>query len=115
MENKKTCKCPICNQDFTPEDGLSIEEHMAKGIIRLYSEMQQKNIDTPMPCPRCGKNDILAGYRNALSRRADIYICPDCGTAEALEDSAHNPLPLTEWYIVTEILAEIKEALNNDK
>ncbi len=56
-----------------------------------------------LPCPRCG--DIMRPtlLRNALSRRADIYVCSLCGMREALEDvcKANNPdfvkLPIEDW------------------
>ena len=35
--------------------------------------------------------------RNALSRHADVFICDDCGTAEAMLDFMRNPLPLHQW------------------
>jgi len=38
---------------------------------------------------------------NALSRRADVYICNECGTEEALLDMAgKSSLPLNEWAMV---------------
>ena len=51
-----------------------------------------------MPCPRCGRDDMNEDvHRNALSRHADIYICDQCGTSEAMLDFMTNPLPLTQW------------------
>jgi len=51
-----------------------------------------------MMCPRCGQDtmdtDVL---RNALSRYADIHICNECGTAEAMLAMMQNPLPLAHW------------------
>ena len=39
-------------------------------------------------------------YTNALSRHADgIYICDECGTAEAMLDFMNNPLPTDMWAI----------------
>jgi len=108
-DNKEKCRCPLCNQSFIPEDGLTAEEYLAKGIIKAYSEIQRKNPETSIPCPRCGKNNMLPGFRNALSRGADISICPACGTDEALRDLNFNPLPLTEWYAVKEILRDFKK------
>ena len=35
--------------------------------------------------------------RNALSRHADIHICDECGSAEAMLDFMQNPLPLDQW------------------
>ena len=34
---------------------------------------------------------------NALSRVADVYVCPDCGMDEALRDFGRIPLPVEEW------------------
>ena len=40
---------------------------------------------------------------NALSRHADgIYVCDECGTAEAMLDFMQNPLPLECWAIFRE-------------
>lgn len=53
-------------------------------------------------CPRCGCQ-VDGEYRHqlqALSRRADITICNDCGTAEALEDFYGQQKPLADWAIV---------------
>ena len=51
-----------------------------------------------MPCPRCGYDRMKPRvHTNARSRHADIYICDDCGTAEALLQFMNNPLPLSEW------------------
>ena len=36
---------------------------------------------------------------NALSRIADVYICPDCGMDEAIRDFGRIPLPIEEWVI----------------
>lgn len=46
-------------------------------------------------CPRCGAE--YADYP-ALSRYVNAYICPDCGTDEALRPwLGLSPLPLNEW------------------
>ena len=34
---------------------------------------------------------------NALSRHADIYICDECGTEEAILDYIHAPLSIEAW------------------
>lgn len=39
-----------------------------------------------LPCPRCGHMSMKPS-ENALSRRADIDICNQCGIEEALEDA----------------------------
>ena len=54
-------------------------------------------------CPRCGRE--LMHYSSSqprtfgsLSRRADIYICDECGTDEAYEDYyGYEKLPISEW------------------
>lgn len=51
-----------------------------------------------MPCPRCGRNTMKpAIHTNALSRHADIYVCDECGTAEALLKFMSNPMPIKDW------------------
>lgn len=52
-----------------------------------------------IPCPRCGRDTMKpALVTNALSRHADgIYVCDECGTAEAMLDFMQNPLPLDCW------------------
>ena len=51
-----------------------------------------------MPCPRCGRDTMKSAlHTNALSRHADLYICDECGTSEALLDFMSNPLPLSCW------------------
>jgi len=51
-----------------------------------------------MRCPRCGHDTMdMAVHRNAKSRYMDIYVCSDCGTAEAMLDFMNNPLPLPQW------------------
>jgi len=56
-----------------------------KDILDSWRKIQ--NTDAILPCPRCGKmtmdTDLL---HNALSRRADVYICNSCGIEEAMED-----------------------------
>ena len=51
-----------------------------------------------MPCPRCGRDAMkTALYIGALSRRADVYVCDQCGTDEAVREMTGSPLPLSEW------------------
>jgi len=62
-----------------------------------------------LTCPRCEVNHFTPyGVphnedvpRPAMSRVADIYICSQCGTHEALLDFAGTPLPMpNEWPVV---------------
>lgn len=43
--------------------------------------------------------DTESVTRNALSRRATVYICDACGTQEAIEDMMGSRDPLTAWAI----------------
>ena len=76
------------------------EETLARIFISEFAEKQQGG---HFACPRCGKMAMNAESvtRNALSRRATVYICDACGTAEALEDMAGDQRPLTAWAIVS--------------
>lgn len=70
----------------------------AAEFIKITGETQ-KEIQNHY-CPRCGQmkmRPVLA--ENALSRYADIYICPDCGMQEAMMDMTGCCLPLNEWRI----------------
>lgn len=80
----------------------SIEQ--AKELIESLLPLQENPPEDGYiyPCPRCGhyrmdKNPV----RNALSRRANVYICSECGREEALLDMAgKEPLPLNQWGMV---------------
>ena len=69
----------------------------AKELIESLMPMQERG--ERFPCPRCGYNRMNENpVRNALSRRARVYICDECGMDEALRDMTHTePLPLNEW------------------
>lgn len=59
----------------------------AMEIVTRYGMTQRKHDNVQLLCPRCGRNTMDTNlYRNALSRRADVYICSECGTAEAMAD-----------------------------
>ena len=45
-------------------------------------------------CPRCGR--AMSEYP-ALSRYANVNICSDCGTEEALNDWIHNGNSFNDW------------------
>lgn len=60
-----------------------------ENIVKNWSKAQKAG--ALLPCPRCGKMKLKKELgENALSRRADIYICDSCGTEEALEDYDHR-------------------------
>lgn len=75
----------------------TIEE--AKEIIESLLPLQDDFEKGAIPCPRCGRYTMdYPAVKNALSRRANIYICSDCGMEEAMLDAAGmEPLPLNKW------------------
>lgn len=69
-------------------------------ILENYKELQSDCKCMHSYCPRCGKYAMRYPITtNALSRRADIYICDDCGMAESIEDFLGKPMPLSEWML----------------
>jgi len=106
MNQKNHCNCPLCGQAFTPADGMTANEHLTRGILRAYADMQGKGEhDNSLPCPRCGENSMSSNVlQNALSRQFDIHICDACGNLEAVEASVGKTLPLESWWVVAEIL-----------
>mgnify|MGYP002602952110 CR=1 FL=1 len=67
----------------------SVEPHEETLARILVSEFAEKQQGGHFACPRCGKMTMDAEIvtRNALSRRATVYICDSCGMAEAMEDN----------------------------
>ena len=114
---EKRCNCPLCGQGFTPADGLTSLEHLARGVIQVFSELQAKHDVLPipeasLPCPRCGEYRMLEkAPRNALSRQAKIYVCPICGTDEAYRAYIGEALPIAEWWAVRELLNRNEQSL----
>lgn len=105
MKNEP-CNCPLCNQAFIPAEGMTADEHLARGILKTYAEMQGKGeYENTLPCPRCGRYSMSQNVlQNALSRQFDICVCDSCGLREAIEASEGKPLPLESWRVVAEIL-----------
>ena len=105
MSDNNDCTCPFCDQQFTPENGTTPEEHLAKGILRMFAEMEYFPHMQELLCPRCGEMKMRSKpATNARSRHFEIYICSECGTDEALRDYNKNVLPLLEWDAVKRIL-----------
>ena len=107
MNQEKHCDCPLCGQALAPADGVTVGEHLARGILSTYAGMQGKSDDdaNTLPCPRCGECSMSPNVlRNALSRHFDIYICDICGNLEAVLVSEGKSVPLESWWAVTEIL-----------
>lgn len=75
-----------------------LTEEAAKLLIERFAEKQQGG---HFACPRCGFMTMNAAgiTRNALSRRAAVYVCDTCGMQEAMEDMMDSRSPLTSWVI----------------
>ena len=71
----------------------------AKKLLESLGDLQKDGTVAGFPCPRCGRNTMKQVLvQNALSRYANVYICDDCGTDEAILDmKGTGPLPLNEW------------------
>lgn len=84
---------------------------MINKILENWKKAQQAG--AMLPCPRCGGAMDEKITHNALSRRADIYICPRCGNKEAMEDipawsqekGDHEQfkLPLSHWFVIENV------------
>ena len=78
-----------------------------QGLISDGDEWLAKRIKAPTHCPRCGRPAVETNRLLALSRRADVTICENCGSWEGLEDAGlAERKPLREWSILQEILTE---------
>lgn len=119
MKLKYTCtgwRCPVCEKIVTltetdeaphycykcPECGSVTGADEWNNDELIIAEFAKKQICGHFACPRCGRMsmDPESATRNALSRRADVYICDRCGMQEALEDIADSITPLKAWAII---------------
>lgn len=81
---------------------------MSKHSKALLDLRAQQDAGEKMACPRCGRNPIKTPLEhNALSRYADLYICDECGTTEAMLDMMLNPLPLEQWTVFKNTVPEL--------
>jgi predicted RNA-binding Zn-ribbon protein involved in translation (DUF1610 family) len=78
----------------------AITEAEAKGIVEKLMPYQEAG--EVFPCPRCGHNRMHPeAVRNALSRRAQVYVCTACGVDEAMMDAVKAPpMPFSQWGMV---------------
>ena len=83
-----------------------MEKQSLNKHIVTYKLLQ--NIPTlNMPCPRCGQHRMEKDMaENALSRYADIYICPDCGREEAMLEASEQ-MPMEKWHAVRFLNGEV--------
>ena len=73
---------------------------MTERIERALADLRaRQEAGEWMLCPRCGRDTMKPNlHTNALSRHArGIYVCDECGTAEAMLDFMRNPLPVESW------------------
>lgn len=70
--------------------------------IAKESKRQKANPDSPCFCLCCGE-EMDGISRHALSRRANIILCDECGVKESIEDAVaagvmkgNDPLPIEE-------------------
>lgn len=69
-------------------------------ISKLPQAKLAKLVKKHSTCPRCGKGSASIFGSSALSRRAEVDICEECGIDEALEDLwPSRALSLNDWAI----------------
>ena len=69
----------------------------AKKAVDAFAATQT---DGTALCPRCGRMTVKARlHTNALSRCADVFVCDECGTDEAVRAVSGMELPLKDWAI----------------
>lgn len=77
----------------------------AKEVVENFGKVQRRT-KFNYPCPRCGHYTMDGELvRNALSRRADVYICDQCGTNEAMCDCLGIDDNLDDWSLVVSLRA----------
>ena len=73
-------------------------EAEAKTTLDWYGKYQP---EADSRCPRCGERMPGPKGRHAISRWADITVCDQCGTIEALEKAGlTKTLPMMEWFCI---------------
>lgn len=83
---------------------------MTEEIIKRWKSLGE--YCTMLPCPRCGHVSMRKELSdNALSRRVDLYICPNCWIDEALEDYRGRKRPLESWFLFTELFGSEADAI----
>lgn len=83
---------------------MKISIYPKSPLEQLWREDKKQyvpGLEYPPACLRCGKPLDCHLAMNAMSRHADVYVCSECGTDEALRDAIGEPLPLLEWFAVT--------------
>lgn len=74
-----------------------LDDQDAHASVERFGKVQTENIT----CPRCGKPNMRDPiHTNALSRFVDVYICNQCGMAEAIMSYTGTPPRLSNWAII---------------
>lgn len=86
----------------------------AKDLIEAFKPLQMRGFS--FGCFRCGRASMRPDLSyNALSRHADVYICPECGMEEAMLDTTGKMLPLEQWAICKELVDQTDNKINFTK
>ncbi len=86
---------------------VALKECNAKAALERFARVQK---DHRFACPRCGQWTMKERtFTNALSRHADVYICDQCGTDEAIRDLTGQTTPLSQWSFITDIYDALNE------
>lgn len=77
----------------------------AKELLDDFGKVQRRS-KFNYPCPRCGHYTMNSELiMNSLSRKADVYICDQCGTNEAMCDYLGIEDNLEDWSFVFSLRA----------
>ena len=70
-------------------------DRMKKALADLKAKQESGSYTL---CPRCGRDTMKPDlYTNALSRQADIQVCDECGSSEAILAFMNKPYSLYQW------------------
>ena len=76
----------------------NLRQEAAKDALERFAAIQKDHL---YACPRCGRWTMKERtHTNALSRSADVYICDECGTDEAIRAMNGRTIPLTDWSLI---------------
>ena len=76
-------------------EGIKPDDEKLTMLSRLARQQLEGSYTV---CPRCGKPIKERVITNALSRRADIYVCDRCGMMEAMADFFDEDDSINDWF-----------------
>lgn len=85
---------------------IELTAEKCKGIVERFMDRLSTQPRQAAMCPRCGR--ICDLRRGALSRRADVTICPNCGTEEAIADFHGEADGCDQWALIQILFTENK-------